>query len=71
MRLTAILLALGLAGCKTYERPLEQRGRPRPDDPRLPIEEQKARGRARYAIIEDDFRIGPDTNSSRPSPTGR
>lgn len=62
---------LVLAGCQGYDRPRELRGRPRPDDPRLTIAEQEERGRARYAIPEDDFRRSPDAFIDRPSPTGR
>ena len=74
MARTAKLLLLGclaLAGCKTYDRPRELRGKPRPDDPRLSIEEQQSRGRGRYAIPEDDRREGPKGFIDRPSPTGR
>ena len=67
-----LLGALLLAGCHhNIEGPRQLRKDPRPDDPRLSIEEQKARGRGRYAIPEDDFRIGPDGKIDRPSPTGR
>ena len=72
---TAAILTLGatlLAGCHSnIEGPRQLRKEPRPDDPRLSIEEQKSRGRGRYAIPEDDFRIGPDGYIDRPSPTGR
>jgi hypothetical protein len=44
------------------------RGSPPPDAPGYTIEEQERRGRARYAIGEDDFRIGPKTYADRPDP---
>ena len=70
------LIGLALAaaagtGCGTYSSARSMRGTPRPDDPRYAdksIEAQEARGRARYGLIEDDFRIGPKTYSDRPDP---
>jgi hypothetical protein len=43
----------------------------RADAPGYDIPEQKQRGRERYAITEDDFRIGPPGYIARPSPLGR
>jgi hypothetical protein len=66
-----VLAALALAsliGCKGFDRQRDQSGRP--DLPGLTIEEQQARGRARYANHEDDFRVGPRTFTDRPTPTG-
>ncbi len=65
-----VLVAMALAsliGCKGFDRQRDLRGRP--DLPELTIEEQQARGRARYANHEDDFRVGPRTYTDRPSPT--
>jgi hypothetical protein len=65
------LLALaGLAGCQTVNGPLGYRRSDRPDDPRLPIWEQQARGRERFSYIEDD-RLAPRTFVDRPSVAGR
>lgn len=47
------------------------RGTPPPDSPAYgdrSIEAQERRGRARYAIGEDDPRIGPRTFTDRPDP---
>jgi hypothetical protein len=56
------------AGCGGFDTPRMLRGTPRPDQPGLSIEEQERRGRARYGIAEDDFRIGPKTFVDRPDP---
>ena len=64
--LTAGLGAVGCGG--DYVRARQLRGSGRPDDPRLPIDEQESRGRARYAIPEDDPAIGPRTFTDRPDP---
>ena len=73
MRRTLLLLLplLTLAGCTRYEGPLEVRRKDRADAPGYTIEEQERRGRERYAIPEDDPRIGPKAYADRPSPTGR
>ncbi len=65
--LVALLFAT-LIGCKGFDRQRDLRGRP--DLPELTVEEQQARGRARYANHEDDFRVGPRTFTDRPTPTG-
>ena len=81
-RIVLLLLSLQLGflaavGCNRFTGPLETRrlGRVDPKDdkgnPIYSIPEQQERGRERLAIPEDDFRIGPNTYSSRPSPTGR
>ena len=65
-------LALGtLAGCKGFDGPRAGRDKPRVDAPQYTIEEQQRRGRDKYAIPEDDVRIGPRGFIDRPSPTGR
>ena len=65
-----VLAGLGPVGCSCFDTPRTLRGSERPDRPDLPIEEQQRRGRARYGLHEDDFRVGPNTYTSRPSPTG-
>ena len=64
------------AGCTRFAGPLAVRetGRPdgiAPDGQRYSIDEQQRRGRERYAIPEDDWRIGPKTNIDRSGPIGR
>jgi len=66
-----ILFALSQTGCSSISGPRENRAKPRPDLPEYSIEEQQRRGRDKYVIPEDDFRTGPPTFISRPSPTGR
>jgi len=67
-----VLLAAGAAavGCKCFDTPRSLRGSERPDRCDLPIEEQERRGRARYGLHEDDFRVGPNTYTNRIDPTG-
>jgi hypothetical protein len=65
---TLATLAIGSVGCRDFDTPRTLRGSPRPDRPDLPIEEQERRSRARYALPEDDFRIGPATGIDRPDP---
>ena len=76
-----VLSVLALAGCGRYSGPVESRQQG-PADPKVrggdgqlrpvyDINEQKVRGRERYAISEDDYRIGPKGFIDRPSPTGR
>lgn len=69
--LLAVFAALLVAGCKDFDRPRDLRQKPRPDLPQYTIEEQQSRGRGRYAVPDDDFRVGPRTFTDRPSPTGR
>jgi hypothetical protein len=83
MRRRLLLLLIGIAaiGCTRYSGPLETRQMGRADPVEvLPngekrqiygIDDQQLRGRERYAITEDDFRIGPNGYISRPSPIGR
>ena len=72
MRRILLLAALAAAvGCTRYQGPREVRQNGRPDLPGYTIDEQEKRGRARYAIPTDDFRVGPQTGVSSPDPTGR
>lgn len=65
------LLIMSTVGCSTIEGPRKNRDKPKPDLPSLSIEEQKRRGRDKYAYEQDDFRTGPPLYIDRPSPTGR
>jgi len=67
---TLLLLATA-AGCTRFAGPLAVRQTGRADAPGYTIDEQERRGRERYAIPEDDPRIGPRAFADRPSPTGR
>lgn len=74
MTRTILILGLGLvglSGCRNIAGPLEARDKPKADLPWLSIEEQQRRGRDKYAIPEDDPRIGPSLGIDRPSPIGR
>jgi hypothetical protein len=72
MMLAAVVLATAaLAGCKDFNGPRKAIAKPKPDLPQYTIEEQQRRGRDKYTIPEDNYRIGPDLNIDRPSPTGR
>lgn len=69
--ITCLMLIGSFAtGCRNYDTPRTLRGSERPDNPYFTIEEQERRSRARYAIGEDDFRVGPRTFSDRPDPVG-
>jgi hypothetical protein len=72
--LPLLLPLLILSGCTRFEGPREvyqkTRAGDRADLPGYTIPEQKARGRERYTIIEDDRAIGPPGYVSRPSPIG-
>jgi hypothetical protein len=65
------LISLGQMGCSTIDGIRDNKRKPRPDLPELSIEEQMRRGRNKYAIPEDDWRIGPPTGNGQPSPIGR
>jgi hypothetical protein len=73
----ALLAPFGLTACSRFAGPLETRRMgpvaPKDDEgrPIYSISEQKARGRERLAIPEDDFRIGPNVYLNGVSPTGR
>ena len=67
-----LLTVTALVGCNRFSGPAESRERiGRVDAPGYDISEQKVRGRERFAINEDDYRIGPKGFIDRPSPTGR
>jgi hypothetical protein len=72
-RTVLILLVglMGLSGCRNVSGPREARLKPKPDLPEYSIEEQERRARDKYAIPEDDRRIGPPGFIDRPSPIGR
>ena len=57
-----------LVGCRNYDTPRTLRGSERPDRPDLSTEEQERRGRARYPLPEDDWRVGPRGFVDRPDP---
>jgi hypothetical protein len=72
--MSRMMLLLGLvmlAGCQSTSGPREVRNRPRPDNPYYTIEEQKRRGRDRYALPDDSPAVGPRTGISGYGPTGR
>jgi hypothetical protein len=66
------LLASGSIGCRFFEaNRAEKASTPPPDSGAYldrSTEAQERRGRARYALTEDDFRIGPRTYADRPDP---
>lgn len=63
---------LGLAGCQGIEGPFQRASRPIPiDDPRLPLDEQEARGRERLAYPDDSEPVGPRTFTEPPAVGGR
>jgi hypothetical protein len=65
------LLLLSCAACTRFAGPLAVRQMDRADAPGYTIEEQQKRGRARLAITEDDWAVGPNAYIDRPSPIGR
>lgn len=70
-RITLPLLGLlVLAGCTRYEGPMEVRRKGRADLPGYSIEQQEQRGRERYTMPSDDYRVGPKTYGDLPSPVG-
>ena len=69
-RRVSLVALMALSGCQSVSGPLAYRRPERVDDPRLSIDEQKARGRERYSYIEDD-RLTPKTYVDRPSTMGR
>ena len=70
-KLLLATLFLSAVGCTRFAGPIAVRHSGPADAPGYTIEEQQRRGRERYAIPEDDPRIGPKTYADRPSPTGR
>lgn len=77
MTRTLLLLAVSVGvavgtGCQNVGGLCAAKQKPRPDDPSYTIEEQKRRARDKYALPpEDDFRLGPPTNSALPGGVGR
>ena len=70
-KLVLISLFLLSVGCTRFAGPIAVRHSGRADAPGYSLEQQEQRGRERYAISEDDIRIGPKAYVDRPSPTGR
>lgn len=68
MWLIGFAVALAGAGCKNYDTNRTMRGSEAVDAPGYTLSEQERRGRARWAIGEDDFRVGPKTYADRPDP---
>ena len=69
--LVALGVVIGGGGCCNLGNLRDARQKPRPDDPRYTIEEQKRRARDKYALPpEDDFRLGPKTGSNLPGGVG-
>jgi hypothetical protein len=71
LKIVTLCLIVTQIGCSSFSGPRQNRNKPRPDLPEYSIEEQQRRGRDKYAIPEDDFRVSPPTFIGRPSPTGR
>ena len=79
--LIPVFLLISSTGCYRFAGPIAVRNMGPadpyaigPDGERRPyytIPEQERRGRARLAITEDDWAIGPKGYIDRPSPTGR
>lgn len=65
------LLVLSCGACTRFAGPIAVRHMGPADAPGYTIEEQEKRGRARLAITEDDWAIGPAAYIARPSPIGR
>lgn len=68
--LTAVAVISTGACCNTA-RVRDARNKPRPDDPHYTIEEQQRRARDKYALPQEDFRVGPRTGSELPGGIGR
>lgn len=71
MRRMMLLGLLLLAGCQNTMGPLQNRLKPRPDNPDVSAETQKRFGRDRYAMPDDSPLVGPRTGISAYGPTGR
>lgn len=69
--LLATTLAVVGLGCCNTARVRDAKAKPRPDDPRYTIEEQKRRARDKFAFPDDDFRAGPRSGSELPGGVGR
>lgn len=68
-----VILILTTSGCQSVVGPFERNWMPaaRVDDPRLSIEEQQARGRARLAYPDQTLNQGPRTFAEVPNSLGR
>jgi hypothetical protein len=66
-----LLAALALTGCGSVQGPRAVRGKGPADAPGYTIEEQHQRGRDRYTMPIDDYRVGPSTQMGYPDPVGR
>jgi hypothetical protein len=69
-RLMQFVLFATALGCQSEQGSLTYRKPGRADDPCYSIEEQRARGRERLAVIEDVGALAPKVYVDRPSPTG-
>jgi hypothetical protein len=67
-----IVMATTISGCRNnFDGPRAARDKPRPDQPQYTIDEQQRRARDKYALFDDDHRVGPSVGIGGPSPTGR
>ena len=64
MRKIFLLMIVCLAGCQNTIGPFSARAPARVDDPRLPISEQEALGRDRYAIPQESRSVGPPSGDN-------
>lgn len=64
MRRMMLLGVLCLVGCQTTVGPFQGRTPQRVDDPRLPVPEQEARGRDRYALPDESPMVAPNSGNS-------
>jgi hypothetical protein len=71
LRRMMLMTLVAAVGCQNTSGPLQNRFRPRPDDPAYTVEEQKRRGRDRYPLPDDSPQIAPRTGISTYGPTGR
>lgn len=70
--LLAVVGTVAAVGCQNVGGLCAAKQKPRPDDPSYTIEEQKRRARDKFALpLEDDYRLGPPTNSMLPGGVGR
>jgi hypothetical protein len=69
--LTVLTVVTAGLGCCNTAGIRDARSKPRPDDPRYTIEEQRRRARDKFAFPDDDFRAGPRSGSELPGGIGR
>lgn len=73
----AVPFLMTLVGCRgdfagpLAVRHMDRADAPAPDGSRYTIDEQQTRGRQRYTIPDDDFRIGPRVGTGVMDPIGR